>query len=182
MFVWPMPPCAVQLIWCTSSASGSQRSAFVLPAPPPPSLLFSSSRRSTLAQLDLKFRALHIYNSHVLDGTHIAAAYVDYVTSTLHLASNGGCRVVVATRDALGRSEVALELGLDLAADAAAASQQQPLPSGRPSVARAAGAAGLHASGGGLGDEGLASLPLSGGDVESIIIGSAGLWCTPAPH
>jgi len=132
--------------------------------------------RATLAQLDLKFRALHIYNSHVLDGTYIAAAYVDFAGSTLYLASNGGCRAVVATRDALGRSEVALELGRPSAADAsagkAAAQQQRPAP---PSVARPAGAAGLHASGGRLGDEGLASMPLNG-DVESIILGSAGLW------
>lgn len=60
--------------------------------------------------MDLKFRALHIYNAHVLDGTHIAAAYLDLATSTLHLASNGGCRAVVTTRDALGRSQVCASL------------------------------------------------------------------------
>jgi hypothetical protein len=62
--------------------------------------------RATLAQLDVKFRALHLYGRHVLDGTHVAVAYLDLATATLHLASSGGCRVVVTTRDALGRSEV----------------------------------------------------------------------------
>jgi hypothetical protein len=63
-------------------------------------------RRATLAQLDVRFRALHLYGRHVLDGTHVAVAYLDLATATLHLASSGGCRAVVTTRDALGRSEV----------------------------------------------------------------------------
>lgn len=123
----------------------------------------------------------------MLDGTHIAAAYLDLSTSTLHLASNGGCRAVVTTRDALGRSQVAVEVGRPTptetaaaqdAAEAAAAArlrgqrQQQREQQRQP----ARKGAGLPASGGHLGDEGMASIRLTG-DVESIVLGSPGLWC-----
>lgn len=148
----------------------------------------AAAHRATLAQLDLKFRALHVYNSHVLDSTHIAAAYLDLATSTLHLASNGGCRAVVTTRDALGRSQVAVELGRPSpddtaaaqdAAEAAAASrlrgqrQQQREQQQRQPVKKGAS---LHASGVCLSDDSMVSMRLSG-DVESIVLGSAGLWC-----
>ena len=86
----------------------------------------------------------------MLDGTHVAAAYVDFATSTVHIASNGGCRAVVGTCDALGRAEVAVELG-------------------RPGNGEA------PKSGGRLTDEHITSLPLDGG-VESIVLGSTGLW------
>ena len=191
--------------------------------------------RAALAQLDVKFRALHLYGRHVLDGTQVAVAYLDLAAATLHLASSGGCRVVVTTRDALGRSEVrtsvngdgfvsqayveqcvanwmsclvagapvtdvvspnvsqvAVELGRPSPEDTAAAQdaaeaaathrlrgQRQQRREQQRQQAPKKGAA-QQSSGSRLGDN-MLSMPLHG-DVESIVLGSTGLWCVFMMH
>lgn len=109
--------------------------------------------RETISALDRKYRALHIYNTYVLDGTHMAAAFVDISRNVLYLASNGGCRAVVSRRSG-EQTEVFVDIGRD-AVTVTSAGQQ-------------------YSSGGKL-SAGVATVPLSH-DVESIVLGSMGLW------
>lgn len=43
-------------------------------------------------QLNKTFRNLHPFNSEILEGVHVSLAHLDFATSKLHVASNGGCR------------------------------------------------------------------------------------------
>lgn len=133
-------------------------------------------RRSALAQLDLKFRALHIQNSPLLSGTQLAAAYVDLTAGQLHLLSNGGCRAVVATHRDREHLVVSHELGRPSPEDTAAAVEMSSLTgSQRRLAARAAAQRGVFTTGGPLGPNSIVSVPITG-DLESVVLGSSGLW------
>jgi hypothetical protein len=74
--------------------------------------------------LDLKFRSLHLYHSHVLAGVQITAAWLDLASNRLHLVSNGGGARAVVVSARAGVPEVVIELGR--AAPARAAHSQAP--------------------------------------------------------
>ena len=83
----------------------------------------------------------------------MAAAFVDLASHTLYLASSGGCRAVVSRQNG-GCTEVLVDVGRDAV------------------TVTSAGQA--HASGGKLA-AGIVTVPLTH-DVDSIVLGSAGLW------
>ena len=93
--------------------------------PAPPSKRLIHANRAALVTLDLKFRSLHLYHSHVLAGVQLTAAYLDLAANRLHLVSNGGGAraVVVAARP--DAPDVIVELGRSLPATEAAASLSQ---------------------------------------------------------
>lgn len=107
--------------------------------------------KAALASLDRQFRALHIYNSYILEGVQLAAAWLDLNTNTLYVASNGSCRAVVSARSGQ-QTEVLVELGRE--GDGAGASLAS------------------------VGDKlasGMATVQLTE-DVDCIMLGSTGLW------
>ena len=77
--------------------------------------------------LDLKFRSLHLYHSHILAGVQLTAAWLDLAANRLHLVSNGGdARAIVVSSSAGGATEVIAEVGRSVpaAADSASSSSQ----------------------------------------------------------
>ncbi len=75
--------------------------------------------------LDLKFRSLHLYHSHILAGVQLTAAWLDLAANRLHLVSNGGdARAVVVAVRAGGASEVIAEVGRSVPVGAASSNQQ----------------------------------------------------------
>jgi len=79
--------------------------------------------------LDLKFRSLHLYHSHILAGVQLTAAWLDLAANRLHLVSNGGnARAVVVAARRGGASEVIAEVGRSVpvaaGVDASSSSQQ----------------------------------------------------------
>lgn len=168
--------------------------------------------KTSLIALDVKFRALHHYNANVLSGTQITAAYLDLSTNKLHVISNGGCRVVVAARRAgaphvvieLGRPTVRAppaavaatagtheDIGRRTPSESgprsgASAPQQSSAAASWRGTAEGAGptqpleppklANGAH-----LLPAGMATVELTE-DVESIILGSPGLWRELTAH
>jgi len=132
--------------------------------------------RSALFLLERNFKALHIQNSPLLSGTQIAAAYVDLTAGQLYLLSNGGCRAVVASRDGAEQLLVSHELGRPSPEETAAAVESSSVVgSQRKAAARAAAQRGVFTTGGPLGPNSIVSVPITG-DVESITLGSSGLW------
>lgn len=119
--------------------------------------------RSAIAQLDLKFKALHIQKGGVLVGTQIAAAYIDLSSGSLSLFSNGGCRAAVASTDDSDCLFISDEVGRSLPASA------QPEQQKTSSAARTKG--GVAHS-----EFSTVSVPISF-DMDHIILGSSGLWC-----
>lgn len=104
--------------------------------------------RAAIFSLDRTWRDMHPFNKNVLDGVSLSAAYVDLSTNTLYLASTGGCRVVVGSRNSQGEVQVTADVG-----KAAAPSGNSPH--------------GLSS--------GIATIQLTD-IVDTIILGSQGLW------
>ena len=104
--------------------------------------------RAAIFSLDRTWRDMHPFNKNVLDGVSLSAAYVDLSSNTLYLASTGGCRVIVGSRNSQGEVQVAADVG-----KAAAPSGNSPR--------------GLSS--------GIATVQLTG-TVDTIILGSQGLW------
>lgn len=118
--------------------------------------------RSAIAQLDLKFKALHIQKGGVLVGTQIAAAYIDLSSGVLSLFSNGGCRAAVASTDSSECLFISDEVGRNL--PASTQSEQQ-----KASSATRAKAGVAHS------EFSTVSVPITL-DMDHIILGSSGLW------
>lgn len=155
------------------------------------------SCRTSLIALDIKFRGLHLNNANILSGTQITAAYLDLNTNKLHLISNGGCRAVVGARRP-GIPDVIVELGrpqfsspraavssttrgVSSSTDSSttSAATQLPAPIRRaPSenLSESSQLPAKMASGASLLPAGMTTVQLTE-DVESIVLGSTGLWC-----
>ena len=104
--------------------------------------------RAAIFSLDRTWRDMHPFNKNVLDGVSLAAAYVDLSSNTLYLASTGGCRVIVGSRNNQGEVQVSADVGKSAA------------PSG-------SSPRGLSS--------GIATVQLTD-TVDTIILGSQGLW------
>lgn len=124
---------------------------------------------SAIAQLDLKFKALHIQKGGVLAGTQIAAAYIDLSAGCLSLFSNGGCCAAVASTDSSDCLLISHEVGRGRSDMAAAATQQSAQQKS------AAPAAPKVKAGSSATDFSSTSIPISL-DMDHIILGSSGLW------
>lgn len=108
--------------------------------------------RATIFSLDRIWRDMHPFNRNVLDGVSLSAAYIDLSTNTLYLASTGGCRVIVGSRNHQGEVQVIADVGK---AAAQSGSSPRSLSSG------------------------IATVQLEEA-VDTVILGSQGLWCASA--
>ncbi|KAK9814679.1 hypothetical protein WJX72_009638 [[Myrmecia] bisecta] len=66
----------------------------------------------SMANMDSAFRSLHPFNSTILDGVQLTAAYVDLTDNKLYMAGNGECGCVVGSTNSQGDVEVVAEIGL----------------------------------------------------------------------
>ena len=111
--------------------------------------------RAAIFSLDRTWRDMHPFNRNVLDGVSLSAAYVDLSTNILYLASTGACRVVVGSRNSQGEVQVAVDVG------------------------NSASTSGHSGSTPGSLSSGIATVQLTE-TVDTIVLGSQGLWCAPA--
>ncbi|KAL3143456.1 hypothetical protein ABBQ38_002271 [Trebouxia sp. C0009 RCD-2024] len=110
--------------------------------------------RATIFSLDRTWRDMHSFNRNVLDGVSLSAAYIDLSTNTLYLASTGGCRVIVGSRNHQGEVQVIADVGK-------AAAQSSSSPRSLSS--------------------GIATVQLEEA-VDTIVLGSEGLWRDVSAH
>ena len=104
--------------------------------------------RAAIFSLDRTWRDMHPFNRNVLEGVSLSAAYVDLSTNILYLASTGGCRVIVGSRNSQAEVQVTADVGRSSAPDG---SSPRSLSSG------------------------IATIQLTEA-VDTIILGSQGLW------
>ena len=120
--------------------------------------------RSALDATNAAFRGLHPFNTGVLEGVRLAAAYIDHGQKLVHLAANEGCQAVMGHCKDDGKVQVVARVGGQLLKDGDRLGNNQR--HGAEDLEGIDGNFGIH----------MTTVPLQQG-TDTVALGSAGLWC-----